>query len=112
MTRLSKYWSALLLSLFAFFFASTNLFTHVHEGPEGRIVHSHPWSGRSHSHTDAQDQTIQLLSGNVFQAGEEEHFEVPYSQIESIITYPLPEIQVQRIFHHVLGLRAPPASFS
>lgn len=33
------------------------------------------WSAESHSHTDAQYQLIQILSGNIFQAGEEEHFQ-------------------------------------
>lgn len=112
MTKRKKYWSAFLLALFAFFFASTNLFTHVHEGPEGRIVHSHPWSAQSHSHTDAQYQILQLLSSNIFQAGEEEHFEEPHPFVERIVSSPLPEIQVNRIFHHVLGLRAPPLSLS
>lgn len=110
MTRLGKYWSALLLALFAFFFASTNLFTHVHEGPEGRIVHSHPWSGSPHSHTDAQYQIIQLLSGNNFQAGEEEHLEAPVFSIESITPSSPAEAYVNILFHHVLGLRAPPVS--
>ena len=110
MTRLKKYWSALLLLLFAFFFASSNLFTHVHEGPEGRIVHSHPWSAKSHSHTDAQYQLIQLLSGNIFQAGEVEHFQAPPLFVEAISSSDLPRIHFKRIFHHVLGLRAPPAS--
>ncbi|MGM9763991.1 MAG: hypothetical protein ACI3ZQ_08235 [Candidatus Cryptobacteroides sp.] len=110
MRKLDKYWSALLLALFVFFFASTNLFTHVHEGPEGRIVHSHPWSGKSHSHTDAQCHIIQLLSSNIFQAGEEENFEFPVLSLETYISNILPEIYVNKIFHHVLGLRAPPAS--
>lgn len=112
MTRLGKYWSALLLALFAFFFASTNLFTHVHEGPEGRIVHSHPWSGKSHSHTGAQYQIIQLLSGNIFQAGEEEHPEAPVFSIEAFSPCPLTEAYANILFHHVLGLRAPPAPLS
>ncbi|MGN1216099.1 MAG: hypothetical protein ACI4TJ_07625 [Candidatus Cryptobacteroides sp.] len=112
MRRLDKYWSALLLALFGFFFASTNLFTHVHEGPEGRIVHSHPWSAKSHSHTDAQYQIIQLLSSNIFQTGEEEHLEVCFLPIEQANEIILPDIRVGRIIHHILGLRAPPASLS
>lgn len=105
-----KYWSGLSLLLFAFFFASTNLFTHVHEGEEGRIVHSHPWSAKSHNHTDAQFQIIQLLSGNSFREEENERLEVPYFFIEREVSYPLPEIHISKIFHHVLGLRAPPVS--
>ena len=112
MTKLNKCWSALLLLLFAFFFASTNLFSHVHEGPQGRIVHSHPWSGESHSHTDAQYQIIQLISSNIFEAGEEEHIDTPFLFIQATLSSKLPEIQIREIHHHVLGLRAPPASLS
>ena len=97
---MNKCWSALLLLLFAFFFASTNLFPHVHEGPQGRIVHSHPWSGESHSHTDAQYQIIQLISSNIFEAGEEEHIDIPFLFIQATLSSKLPEIQIREIHHH------------
>lgn len=105
-----KYSSVLMLLVFAFFFASTNLFTHVHYGEEGRIVHSHPWSAKSHNHTDAQFQTIQLLSANLFQSQEEFHLDIPYLYAEVLISFPLPEIHISTLIHHVLGLRAPPMS--
>ncbi len=65
--RFSKVSSVILLVLFAFFFASTNLFPHTHEGAYGKIVHSHPWSAKSHNHTDAQFQAISMLSANNFE---------------------------------------------
>ena len=65
--RFSKVSSVILLVLFAFFFASTNLFFHTHEGLSGKIVHSHPWSAKSHNHTDAQFQAISMLSANIFE---------------------------------------------
>ena len=107
--RLVKYWSALSLLLFAFFFASTNLFTHVHEGENGRIVHSHPWSANSHSHTDAQYQTILLLSGYTFQQENEFHLEVPYLTAKVELSTPFSEIRISNLIEHILGFRAPPA---
>ena len=105
-----EYLSALALVLFAFFFASTNLFTHVHEGPEGRIVHSHPWSGKSHSHSDTELQLLQLISSNIFEASE--RITVTVSDRPVVPYHPsgaLPEV-ARTVFHHVLGLRAPPQS--
>lgn len=102
--------SALALMLFAFFFASTNLFTHVHEGPEGKIVHSHPWSGKAHSHSDTELQLLQLISSNIFEASE--RISVTVSDSPVVPYHPsgvLPEV-AQTVFHHVLGLRAPPLS--
>ena len=64
--RFSKFSSVVLLVLFAFFFASTNLFVHTHEDISGKIVHSHPWSAKSHNHTSAQFQAISILSANIF----------------------------------------------
>lgn len=105
-----EYLSALALVLFAFFFASTNLFTHVHEGPKGRIVHSHPWSGKAHSHSDTELQLLQLISSNIFEASE--RITVTVSDRPVVPYHPsgaLPEV-ARTVFHHVLGLRAPPLS--
>ncbi len=102
MTRHLKIKSALALVLFAFFFASTNLFTHVHEGPEGRIVHSHPWSGKPHSHSDSELQLLQVISANVY-------LDSGQAEISVLLIPELPEV-IRSLFHHVLGLRAPPVS--
>lgn len=110
MTRHLKYKSALALVLFAFFFASTNLFPHVHEGPEGRIVHSHPWSGKAHNHSDSEIQLLQIFSANIYLYSGHVEFvtaESPSFPVIPVLT--LPEV-VQTVFHHVLGLRAPPVS--
>lgn len=110
MTRHLKYKSALALVLFAFFFASTNLFPHVHEGPEGRIVHSHPWSGKAHSHSDSEIQLLQIITANIYL--DSGHVEFVTEESRSFPVIPvltLPEV-VQTVFHHVLGLRAPPVS--
>lgn len=55
--------SLLLLVVYAFFFASANLFYHSHQDAEGNIVHSHIyWGHKAHSHTTAQLQIIDQLS--------------------------------------------------
>lgn len=110
MTRHLKYKSALALVLFAFFFASTNLFPHVHEGPHGRIVHSHPWSGKTHSHSDSELQLLQIISANIYLDSDPVEFITAESpNFSLILVQALPEV-VQTIFHHILGLRAPPVS--
>ncbi len=110
MTRHLKYKSALALVLFAFFFASTNLFPHVHEGPDGRIVHSHPWSGKAHSHSDYEIQLLQIISANIYlDSGHVEFVTAESPSFPVIPVLTLPEV-VQTVFHHVLGLRAPPMS--
>lgn len=110
MTRHLKYKSALALLLFAFFFASTNLFPHVHEGPDGRIVHSHPWSGKAHSHSDSEIQLLQIISANIYlDSGHVEFVTAESPDFLFILVVALPEV-VQTVFHHVLGLRAPPVS--
>ena len=110
MRKRVKYSGALLLLLFAFFFASANCFPHVHEGEGGRIVHSHPWSAKSHNHSDAQFQTIQILSVFTFQNQEALLQQTPYLVEEVAICSPLSSITARNLIHHVLGLRAPPAS--
>ena len=110
MTRHLKYKSALALVLFAFFFASTNLFPHVHEGPEGRIVHSRPWSGKAHSHSDSEIQLLQIISANFYlDSGHVDFVTAESPDFLFILVVALPEV-VQTVFHHVLGLRAPPVS--
>lgn len=110
MIRHLKYKSALALVLFAFFFASTNLFPHVHEGPNGRIVHSHPWSGKAHSHSDSEIQLLQIISANIYlDSGHAELITAESPSFSFIPVQALPKV-VQTVFHHVLGLRAPPVS--
>lgn len=64
--RFSKVVSTILLVLYAYFFASTHLFVHVHEDASGKIVHSHPWGGKAHTHSNSQLLSISLLSAYVF----------------------------------------------
>lgn len=112
MKKALKYLGALpqitVLVLFAFFFASTNFFFHVHEGPDGRIVHSHPWSAKPHSHSAAQFQLISLISSSAFEAGGQLRIEAPAGSGGDSVPAALPERTCRREFHGVNGLRAPP----
>lgn len=79
--RFSRVSGIVLFVLFAFFFASTNLCIHTHEGPHGKIVHSHPWSGKSHNHSSSQFQLISLLSATAYSAPSTvDHIEPPCAQ--------------------------------
>lgn len=99
-----------MLSLYAFFFASTNLFIHSHEGPYSKIVHSHPWSGKSHSHSSSELQLINILSSDNCLAADTCEEPEPYTATlnDSFtfggITTVLPQ------HHRTAGLRAPPVS--
>lgn len=49
-----------LLLLYAFFFVSTTMFVHTHS--DMNVTHSHPWSSKTHTHTGAQIQLINILT--------------------------------------------------
>ncbi|MDD5950389.1 MAG: hypothetical protein PUC53_00745 [Bacteroidales bacterium] len=104
-----KIQSVLSLLLFAFFFASTNLFTHVHDGPEGRVVHSHPWSAKSHNHSDGQFQLIQLLSNSIFESSEQDYPDSPKPRLVAEVQVVPDNGVIPAFSHHIIGLRAPPS---
>lgn len=110
MNRFSKIAGILMLSLYAFFFASTNLFFHTHEGPYSKIVHSHPWSGKSHSHSSSEIQLINILSLTSCLASEVCEEPDPYTTIleDSLIYSRFTSVLPQH--HRTAGLRAPPVS--
>ncbi|MCQ2155415.1 MAG: hypothetical protein MJY55_06355 [Bacteroidales bacterium] len=106
--RFSKVSSIILLVLFAFFFASTNLFFHTHEGLSGKIVHSHPWSAKSHNHTCAQFQAISILSANIFDLSAS--MELSDSPQRTLIASAYPDYCVVATGGHpvTISLRGPP----
>ena len=97
-----------MLSLYAFFFASTNLFIHTHEGPYSKIVHSHPWSGKSHSHSSSELQLINILSSDNFLAAEACEEPEPYTAILEGSFTCTGTTPVLPQYHRTAGLRAPP----
>lgn len=98
----------LLFVVFAFMFASTNLFVHTHEGPNGRIVHSHPWSGKSHSHTDGQFQLIGNLAASTFTKAQDAFIPAFQSSGHILDATAIPEEPAGTLIPHLFGLKAPP----
>lgn len=108
MNRFSRIAGIMMLSLYAFFFASTNLFIHTHEGPYSKIVHSHPWSGKSHSHSSSELQLINILSSDNCLTADVCGNPEPYtvfleSTAENLCVFPVLDEH-----HRTAGLRAPP----
>lgn len=54
--------------VYAFFFASTNLFVHSHQFRGYTVVHSHP--GKAATHTADQIQLISILDNSTYDASD------------------------------------------
>lgn len=67
MVSLRKHISLFLLLVYAFFFASTNLFYHSHHLANSTLVHSHPFSGAGHTHTANQILVIDAVNSAVYE---------------------------------------------
>lgn len=61
--KISKISVIVLLLLFAFNYAGSNFFSHIHTIDGVKIVHSHPYSHSGHSHSRA---AIEMLACNTF----------------------------------------------
>ena len=102
-----RVWALCLATLFAAYYATTALFTHVHVVNGVMLVHSHPFS-HSHSHSDGQTLALHFLS--TFSSLEPGHTEVETPDLH--LLYSLPSIK--NTFHAVccctegMYLRAPP----
>lgn len=102
-----RVWALCLATLFAAYYATTALFTHVHVVNGVMFVHSHPFS-YSHSHSDGQTLALHFLS--TFSSLEPGHTEVKTPDL--YLLYSLPYIK--NTFHAVccctegMYLRAPP----
>ena len=102
-----RVWALCLATLFAAYYATTALFTHVHVVNGVMLVHSHPFS-HSHSHSDGQTLALHFLS--TFSSLEPGHTEVETPDLH--LLYSLPYIK--NTFHAVccctegMCLRAPP----
>ncbi len=66
MVKFRKYSGLFLILVYAFFFASTNLFYHSHQLADYKLVHSHPFSIPGHSHTVNQILLIDLIDSADF----------------------------------------------
>ena len=89
-----RVWALCLATLFAAYYATTALFTHVHVVNGVMLVHSHPFS-HSHSHSDGQTLALHFLS--TFSSLEPGHTEVETPDLH--LLYSLPYIK--NTFHAV-----------
>ena len=110
MVKFRKYTGLFLILVYAFFFASTNLFYHSHQLADYKLVHSHPFSIPGHSHTAGQILLIGLIdSADLLESAE---LSVP----EATYGFSVPEISDKRAedvlsgFNFDYSLRAPPTS--
>ena len=71
MVKFRKYTGLFLILVYAFFFASTNLFYHSHQFADYKLVHSHPFSIPGHSHTANQILLIDFTDSADFQESAE-----------------------------------------
>ena len=110
MVKFRKYSGLFLILVYAFFFASTNLFYHSHQLADYKLVHSHPFSIPGHSHTANQILLIDLIDSADFQESAE--LSVP----DAVPGFSCPENMgnsTEVILSGVIfsySLRAPPAS--
>ena len=110
MGRIRKYIGFILILVYAFFFASTNLFYHSHQLADYKLVHSHPFSNPGHSHTSNQILLIGVLDSADFQESAE--LSVP----DAVPGFSCPELSANCNDNVLFGvvfsysLRAPPAS--
>ena len=110
MVKCRKYIGIFLVLVYAFFFASTNLFYHSHQLADSKLVHSHPFSIPGHSHTAHQILLIELTDTADYQGAAE------LSAPDAAPGILCPEISdrcTEAVLSGVLlsySLRAPPAS--
>ena len=106
--NLKKIVGVLMLAVYAFFFASTNLFYHSHQFENFKIVHSHA-GDKSQNHTASQLLLIEALSTDNYEGTSDiivpEIFDV-YSAIVTSANY---EGFVPALLYDCNSLRAPPA---
>lgn len=110
MVKFRKYTGLFLILVYAFFFASTNMFYHTHQLADYKLIHSHPFSIPGHSHTANQILIIDLVDTEGFQ--ESDGLSVP----DAAPGISCPEFSVSYTDAVLPGvfsfysLRAPPAS--
>lgn len=111
MDKRTKIFGLFLISLYAFFFASTTLFVHSHEVLGARIVHSHLLGGKAHSHTTAELRVIDLLSSETCLASDTLTAPEQCNEycIETVFTVPADVISDYS--GRPSSLRAPPCLF-
>lgn len=101
--------SLLLLVVYAFFFASANLFYHSHEDADGNIVHSHIfWGHKAHSHTTAQLQIIDQLSTSSYDNADQIEIQQLLPEYFEVITASREVAALSQGLEYSFSLRSPP----
>ena len=110
MVKFRKYTGLFLILVYAFFFASTNLFYHTHQLADYKLVHSHPFSIPGHSHTAGQILLINIIDSADFQesAGLSVPDAIPGLSCSEIFGNCAEKVLSGTTFSY--SLRAPPAS--
>lgn len=105
---LRKYAGLFLLVVYTFFYASTSMFYHVHQLSDGRVVHSHPFSDKSHNHTAGQIQLLSVVEEGVYDGSESVQSPefIPAESVE--MTSDGRVDAVQSVHCRFFSLRAPP----
>lgn len=107
--RVRQLISLCLLAVYVFFFASANLFYHAHYQDNNKIVHSHIWNGKAHTHTAGEVMLIDQLNLTPYQGAEQ----VTVDLTAPIVANPVMVIcQVAKPHTHsgfIFSLRAPPS---
>lgn len=76
----------MLLAIFLSFYCSNHLFWHTHDTGDSKIVHSHPFSNSSHSHTAPQILTIGVLGDSALD-NQESNLSWSTNLYESTVTH-------------------------
>lgn len=108
--REKTYISLTLLAVYAFFFASTHFFYHVHTFNNITILHSHIWNGQQHNHTAAEYVAINLLDNSSYQPPS--NIEAPMIGLHEVMLLLAVNINQPPVrgSHYTFSLRDPPVT--
>lgn len=105
---LRKYVGLFLVVVYAFFYASTNMFYHTHQFSDGRVVHSHPFGEKGHNHTAGQILLFSVVEEGAYNGAETIHSPefIPVDSIE--VSSDERADAAQSVHCRFFSLRAPP----
>lgn len=108
MREVRKYSALVFLLIFGWYFASINLFSHIHIVNGQSIVHSHFGGNTSHEHSNSEYTVIDLLSNFQSEAGCSHHINPTYLYLSSEIYLDYASPFIQSTIHSSMSLRGPP----
>ena len=108
MDRLRKYLRILLPALFIAYLGCIIAFTHVHIVNGVMIVHSHPSSGKHHTHTTGQVISIAHLSTIHTLEAEVQAEMTVFRPLLYVLEYKINTFRAKALCAQCIHLRAPP----